>query len=176
MSPSARPAFARRLGTQCLWQARNACPSAELQKPNAQPRWRRPSHCVSTRTSQYDCSKRARSCFTTDSPFPRAPSRRHHLRLPRPAGEEPCCQRGQVVGRRGKYTFCAHPQGSDYEDPHPRTASRSGRPDRSSRLGTLPSAKLKDRYAQTAACSGAPVRNPLAKIPFTTIPTDGSAT
>ena len=35
---------------------------------------------------QYDCSKRARSCFTTDSPFPRAPSRRHHLRLPRPAG------------------------------------------------------------------------------------------
>ncbi len=35
---------------------------------------------------QYDYSKRARSCFTTDSPFLRAPSRRHHLRLPRPAG------------------------------------------------------------------------------------------
>src|SRR5215212_2168043 len=34
----------------------------------------------------YDRSKRARSCFTTDSAFPRAPSRRHHLRLPRSAG------------------------------------------------------------------------------------------
>ena len=33
-------------------------------------------------------------------------------------GVEPRCQRGQVVGRRGKYTFCAHPQGSDHEDPH----------------------------------------------------------
>src|SRR5215211_52033 len=33
-------------------------------------------------------------------------------------GVEPRCQRGQVVGRRGKNTFCADPQGSDYEDPH----------------------------------------------------------
>jgi hypothetical protein len=53
----------------------------------------------------YDCSKRARSCFTTDSAFPRAPSRRHHLRLLRPAG----C-RAPLLARTG--------QGSDYEDPH----------------------------------------------------------
>jgi hypothetical protein len=33
-------------------------------------------------------------------------------------GVESRCQRGQVVGRRGKDTFCADPQGSGYEDPH----------------------------------------------------------
>jgi hypothetical protein len=49
--------------------------------------------------------------------------------------------------------------------PPPKISSIIGRLDRSSRLGTLPSAKLKDRYAQMAASSGASVRNPPAKIP-----------
>ena len=46
---------------------------------------------------QYDCSKRARSCFTTDSGFPRVPSRRHHLRLPRPAE-----RRAPLLARTGR--------------------------------------------------------------------------
>jgi hypothetical protein len=49
---------------------------------------------------------------------------------------------------------------------HPKISSSIGRLDRSSRLGTLPRAKLKDRYTQVAASNGVSVRNPLAKIFF----------
>jgi hypothetical protein len=60
--------------------------------------------------------------------------------------------------------------------PPPKTSSTIDTPDRSSRLGTLPNAKLKGRYAQMVASSRVSVRNPLAKIPSTRTPTVGVAT
>jgi len=52
----------------------------------------------------------------------------------------------------------------------------TGKLGRFSRLGTLPSAKLRDRYAQMAASSGASVRKRLVRIPSFTTSKDGLAT